>query len=285
MDIAVHITFYYIESRLRYINKILSNLSAIPHNISVFIYSTKKLDFPSVFENVEVKVIHFNFLNLRKGKRFLIGKRGLSRIPSVLRQYIHPYYLTWKNRKYVKRFIDQYDVQIYLEDDISFTNAAFNYWLKYKDMCMDYDYNLGFLRVEVDEDNNKLFCSDLTKTPERIINIGNQLFLLNDHNPYCGFWIYDKEELKKFTESKEWYFKFKEYDIREKSAIGWHGLNMKRYKGTIIPLQVLENNICVTHHECKVHHLTNSYIGHSKVCRVEFPIQLKITTENKVQDV
>lgn len=285
MNIAVHIAFYYIESRLGFINKILLNLSDIPHHIKVFIYSSKMFDLRSPFKNIEVEVIPFRFLNLRIGKKFLIGKGLLnSIIPISLRHYFHPYYLTWKNREYVKRLVDQYDVQIYLEDDIGFTKETFEYWLNYKKACMDHDYNLGFLRVEVDEDNNKLFCSDLTKTPERIIHIENRLFLLNDQNPYCGFWIYDQDELKKFTESKEWGFKFKEYKIREKSAVGWHGRNMKRYKGTVIPLQAMENNTYVTHDDCKVYHLSNRFIGHSKYCRVEFPVRLKMATENKIQE-
>lgn len=71
----------------------------------------------------------------------------------------------------MKKIIDQYDVQIYLEDDIGFTNTVFEYWLNYKDVCLDHDYNLGFLRIEIDAGNNKLFCSDLTKVPERTIHI------------------------------------------------------------------------------------------------------------------
>jgi hypothetical protein len=280
MDIAVHITFYYIDSRLQYINKILKNLSAIPHNIETFIYSNKKVDLHSTFENMEVKVIQFNFLNNKRREKSIYRY-----IPFIPKRYVDPLYLTWKNRKYVKRLIDQYDIQIYLEDDIGFTNKTFEYWLNYKDTCINNDYTLGFLRFEVDKDNNRLFCTDLPKTPKKIINIENQLFLLNDINPYCGFWIYDKKELKKFTRSKEWRFKFKEYGIREKAAIGWHGVNMKRYKGTVIPLQVLQNNTYVIHDDCKIHHFPNNYIGHTVLCTVEFPIQLKVTTENIIHSV
>jgi hypothetical protein len=281
MNIAVHVTFYYIESRLEYINRIIKNLSGISHNIRVFIYSNRKFDLYPAFENIEIEVVPFNFLddsrNLKSLYRF---------IPLALKQHIDPYYLAWKNRACVERLIDQYDAQIYLEDDIGFTNKTFEYWMKYKDVCIRNDFNLGFLRFEVDEDNNKLFCTDLSKVPQKIINIEKQLFLLNDINVYCGFWIYDKKELKEFTKTEEWSFKFKKYKkykVREKSAIGWHGVNMKRYQGTVIPLQLLQNNTYVIHNDCKVHHFPNNYIGHGWYCSVEFPIRLKLKSEDMMK--
>jgi hypothetical protein len=282
MDIAVHITFYYIESRLKYINRVLRNLSAIPHNIKVFIYSNKKFDLPSNFGNIKIEVVPFKFLDNRRKLKSLYRF-----IPLMLKQHVDPFYLAWKNRDYVERLIDRYDAQIYLEDDIGFTNKTFEYWVNYKDVCISNNYNLGFLRFEVDEDNNKLFCTDLSKAPQKIIDIGNQLFLLNDVNVYCGFWIYDKHELKKFVKTDEWHFdfkKYKKYKTREKSAIGWHGANMKRYRGTVIPLKLLKDNIYIIHDGCKVHHFPNNYIGHNYYCSVEFPIQLEAATENIVQN-
>jgi hypothetical protein len=279
MDIAAHVTFYYIESRLKYINRVLQNLSAIPHNIKVFIYSNKKFDLSSNFENIEIDVVPFNFLDNRRRLKSLYRF-----VPLTLKQHVDPYYLTWKNRKHVKALIDRYDVQIYLEDDIGVTNKTFEYWKNFKDACISSDFNLGFLRFEVDEDNNKLFCTDLSKAPQKIIDIGDQLFLLNDVNVYCGFWIYDKEELMKFVKTSEWDFRFNRYDVREKSGIGWHGVDMTRYRGTVIPLIKLENNTYVVHDDCKVHHFPNNYIGHKYYCAVEFPFQLKAVTENIIQN-
>jgi hypothetical protein len=273
MNIAVHIAFYYIESRLQYLEKILKNLSTIPHDIKVFIYSNKNFDLSSSFENIEVGVIPYNFLDDTRRLKSLYKF-----IPSMLKHYVDPYYLTWKNRAYVKGLIEQYDIQIYMEDDIGFTNNTFNYWIDYKDICINNDFNLGFLRVEADKDN-RLFCTDLFKSPTKIISIENQLFLLNDINVYCGFWIYDKKELKSFTKTDEWRFdfkKYKQYRTREKSAIGWHGVNMKRYQGTVIPLQFFQDNTYVIHDDCKVHHFPNNYIGNGYYCSAEFPIRIKI---------
>ena len=67
-------------------------------------------------------------------------------------------------------------------------------------------------------------------------------------NSNSSFWIYDKNEFKKFTNTKYWRFDYTWKTIsgvwltREMAAVGWHGENMggegsmNRYKATIIPL-------------------------------------------------
>jgi len=275
MDIAIHITFYYIENRIEYIKRILQNLSAIPHNIKVFIYSNRRFNLISNYRNIDIELIPFIFLDNRRRLKFLYRF-----IPLFFRQHIDPYYLAWKNRIYVKGLIDRYDVQIYMEDDIGFTNDSFKYWMEYKEICKKNNFNLGFLRFEVDVNNNRLLCTDLCRAPRKTVNIDDQLFLLNDVNVYCGFWIYDREELKKFVETREWDFKFNRYDVREKAAIGWHGVDMTRYKGTVIPLKITANNTYVIHDGCKVHHFPNNYVGHRYYCSVEFPIKLVAAAED-----
>jgi hypothetical protein len=184
------------------------------------------------------------------------------------------------NRNYIQELLKDYDIQIYLEDDIDFKNHNLEYWLNYKDKCIENDYNLGFLRYEVDVSSGKLLSSDLFEKPTRVIKIDNQSFLFNDINPYYGFWIYDRSELTKFVESKYWqpdplvYDGKDIYGTREISAIGWHGLNMTRYKGTVLPLQETGAGLHVVHPDCQVHHLPNNYIGHPLFCKVEFPIQV-----------
>jgi hypothetical protein len=50
------------------------------------------------------------------------------------------------------------------------------------------------------------------------------------------------------------------YDIREKSAVGLHGMKSHWYKYSIIPIidkQVID--------ECKVYHLTNNYHNENSI--------------------
>ena len=184
---------------------------------------------------------------------------------------VHPFYLTWENRKYVEKNIDNFDVQICLEDDIGFNAAAFEYWLRYKDICMRNNYNLGFLRTEMNATGEQ-YITDLTVKLNTVKAMEDQQFLVNDNNAYCGFWIYDKKELKEFIKTKEWKFNFNGYGIREKSAIGWHGIGMKRYKGTLIPLEKNQQGLYETPAGCGIHHIPNNYIGPEVFCKIKFPI-------------
>ena len=80
-------------------------------------------------------------------------------------------------------------------------------------------------------------------------------------------WIYDKKEFKSFVKSKFWNLNnwsglnpfatnVKILGTREKSSVGWHALNMDRYKATIIPLK--DNSV---KKECLLIHASNKYIS------------------------
>ncbi len=260
--IAAHITFFYDKKRLRYLKEVVANLLEIDADLHIFIYTNKEFTNFQKFKNVKLLVYSYTSKGVKFPYKSIFNKLGI-------KSMIHPYYLTWENRKIVEKEIDNYDIQIYLEDDIKFTKDNLNYWLEHNETVSEKGYNLGFLRVEFDGEEK--FMSDLDKPLINIITIDKKKYILNDINPYCGFWIYSKEELNAFVKSKEWRFKFKNYGKREKSAIGWHGTGMDKYKGTIIPLTE-ENNRYVTKNDCTVHHLPNSYLNHHAFCSVNFPL-------------
>lgn len=272
MNIGVHITHHYDEARVKYLDQVLFNLSAIPHDLDVFIYSNSDLPLIQDFSNIKIRLIKSKFHDFYGSRRFLSLIKTFSHKSFVsIAQHVHPYYLTWVNRKFVLQAVDQFDVQVYLEDDLGFTRTTLEYWQKYYPFCISNDYNLGFLLIEKDVEN-KLFCPGLWEAPTTIVNLQGRPFLLNNVNPYCAFWIYDREELKEFTKSREWNFQFKGYGVRERSAIGWHGIGMERYKGTIIPLLTMDDGSLSVDPDCAVHHLPNNYLGHDYFCKVEFPI-------------
>lgn len=260
MKIAAHVTFYFVENRLQYLRKVIENLEQLPHDVMIYIYSNVPLDDFIQSKKVIVKVFPY-----RKSK--ILGYNKGIWNPLGMTRFVHPYHLAWENRKIVTRIINDYDAQIYLEDDIGFTNENLNYWLAYKDVCMEHSYNLGFFRIEKDL-SNQVFITDPDTIPTKQVKIKDQHFIVNDVNPYCGFWIYDRVELLKFVKSKEWNFNFKGLAIREKSAIGWHGLMMNRYLGTILPITI-ENEKKMLLKECLVHHLPNNYIDHYAHCRIK----------------
>jgi hypothetical protein len=260
MKIAAHITFYFVESRLKYLQKVVDNLELLPHNVNIFIYCNEDITDLIKSSKVAVKVYHYKKSKILGYNNGIWNSLGMTK-------FVHPYYLSWENRKFIPNIVDDYDIQIYLEDDIAFTNENLNYWLSFKDICLKHHYNLGFLRIEEDS-SNQIYVTDPDTIPAKLITIEDQPFLINDINPYCGFWIYDRVELAQFIKSKEWSFKFKGLPIREKSAIGWHGLMMNRYVNTILPVS-LENDKKLLSKECLVHHLPNNYIDHSVHCQIK----------------
>ena len=274
MNIAVHIAFYYVPERLDFIRRTLQALAAAPHRITVFVYSNRRFVLEPPDPAMTVHVMRHRFLNVRLGRRFLIGKGVLQALlPPPVQHYFHPYYLTWKNRPVVRRHLDRFDVQLYLEDDLAFSAANLDYWLAYKDLCRRNGYNLGFLRVEEDP-RGRRYCTDLTRPLATRVELEGRPFLLNDVNPYCGLWIYDRDELGRFVRSPEWAFRFRPYKIREKSAVGWHGRGMGRYKGTVLPLVPSDRGGYVVPSAAAVPHLSNRFIGHGRYCTVRFPLRV-----------
>ncbi len=275
MNLGVHITFYYVENRLQYLKKVIEGIESIDAEKTIFVYSNRDFKLDEHHENVKIIVHDFarkNNNKLHSIHRFYyqtLLKLGLTKL-------VHPFYLAWVNRKYVEKYIENFDVQMYIEDDIYFNSNTFDYWLENKDICLKNNYNLGFLRIEKDNKTNNEYSTDLFKPLDRIVDLDDTKFLLNDINPYCGFWIYEKSELKKFIKSSEWKFKFKNYRIRERSAIGWHGFKMDRYKGTLVPLEEKGNNFYQCNENSSVHHMPNNYIGNEVFCQVKFPLEIKL---------
>jgi hypothetical protein len=160
---------------------------------------------------------------------------------------------------------DKYEIFIFGEDDIIFSKKNFNYWLKYKDLCIRNNYNLGFLRTEVKRKSNLLYSTDQVSKIKYHVNLYKKKFVKLE-NSNSSFWIYDKNEFQKFTQTKYWRFDWKWVTIsgvlliREMAAVGWHGENMggegsmNRYKATIIPLNNHKLN-----KNAFIKHLSNKY--------------------------
>ena len=174
----------------------------------------------------------------------------------------NPYRLTWKYRSLMESQKNNFDYYIYSEDDTLFNKKNFKYWLKLK---KDYDkknYNVGFIRTERSPRDNSLWTTDQFVQLDEYVIINNKKHIVLK-NPYFAMWIYDKREFSKFVRSKFWNLNkwrglnsfTKLYD-REKSAVGWHGLNMDRYVATIIPLK---NNSIIK--SSLIIHASNKYVS------------------------
>jgi len=246
VKIAVHICSFNgdkYKERFIFLKKIVKNYFEINKNIKIFIHTNK------VSKKYKINKVKYIVHGLRNE---------------------NPFYLAWKCRPIIEKQKNQYDYFVYSEDDILFSKKNFSFWLKHKALCIENNYNLGFLRIE--DKNKKQFSTDLIDNIKYKIKINQKKFVVNNVNNYCALWIYDKKELSKFINTKFWKFKWKGkniyafYGIREMSAIGWHGKNMQRYKATIIPLLKKKLNPgCYIKHLSNNHALSNHPVGFGSI--------------------
>ena len=215
--LSIHIPFFVGENfskKIKNLELVCKNYQKISKKTEIYIHTNKHIKFNY---KKKINIICHNLTN------------------------INPFKLTWLCRKLMFQQKNKFDIFIYGEDDIIFSRKNFNYWLKYKDICIDSNFNLGFLRVEKNLKNKKLYSTDQIKKIKFYLKIKNILFAKLESS-YCALWIYDKDEFSKFIKSKYWNFNFNLESIsgsqltREMSAYGWHAPSMDRYNASIIPL-------------------------------------------------
>lgn len=229
MKIAIHISFFFMIDRLKYINRIIAETDTYKLPADIFIHTNKQ------------DLTITNFHTYKNGTISIIW-HDLSKID--------PHLLTWKCRDLLKNQKNEYDIFMYIEDDILVPYNAIQYWIKYHPKLIQNNFNLGFLRIEIK--NGEEYMTDITRRFSTFTNIESMEYCVNNINPYCAFWIYDKNEFHKFVNSKYYDIKnIKKYGTRESSAIGYTPF----YNGTLIPL--------VNHEldpDCRIYHLPNNYV-------------------------
>jgi hypothetical protein len=268
MKITKHITLFYLKEKTEYINKIIDETNQYGYITDIFIHTNVTEINKDTFHEYTNGTITFLYHDLSN---------------------IDPYFLTWKSRDLMKEQKDIYDAFIYIEDDILVPFTAIQYWVKYNTKLIDHNYNLGFVRIETNAEGVE-YITDLWKTDdvfikdprfegpiERVVVLDGETFALNSKNPYCAFWIYNKDEFHKFVNSK--YYDINNvsgYDMRAASAVGLHGLETEWYKGTLIPL--VEGNKLAK--ECKIYHLSNRFVidASSPFATIRFEDAVELTT-------
>ena len=251
MKITKHIYFYYLTDRIIYINNIIDETNKYEYTTDIFIH-TNNIDLQEEmfnnYTNGYIKIIYHDLSN------------------------IHPFYLTWKCRDLLQQQQHEYDIFIYIEDDILVPYKAIKYWLEYNEKLIKMNYNLGFVRIEVE--NNIEYITDICVKLDNIINLNEEIYCVNDKNPYCAFWIYNKNEFNNFVNSKYYNINnISDYGIREQSAIGLHGTSTDWYKNTLIP--IINNKLI---EECKIYHMPNNYVLDKNTCfaKIKFDEVLKL---------
>ncbi len=236
--ISVHIPYFFDskkKSQVKNFNKVCKSFLNISKNTKIFVHTNKKNK-----NKKNIKFISYKFKD------------------------DHPYKLTWYPRKLMEKQKNNFDIFIYCEDDLLFTKKNFNYWLKYKDIFLKNNYNVGFVRVEVNKKDKLMYTADQVSKSKFFVEINSKKYLVIS-NPHCAFWIYDKNEFNEFVKTKFYKFEWKWITksgillSREMASHGWYGTNMNgidmnRYKATIIPFK--KNHI---DKDSLVRHLSDTY--------------------------
>ena len=233
MRITKHITFFYNESRIVHINRIISETNNYEIPTDIFIHTNNKeltINEFDEYTNGSINIISHDLTN------------------------VHPFYLTWSHRDLMMSQQNDYDIFIYIEDDMLVPYKAIKYWLEYNEKLIELNYNLGFVRIEVENDVEYIVDLQREKFNTTII-LQDTKFCVNNINPYCAFWIYNKNEFGRFVSSNYYNIgNIINYEIREASAIGLHGLPRYWYTDTVIP--IINNKLT---DDCKIYHLPNNY--------------------------
>lgn len=245
MSICIHIPFYNPEpDRLEGYRK-LTRYDYLKENIK----SLKNLSSSTdIFINT-----HNNFLDDKKLDAKII-------VHKLSKENLEKGKLTWLTRKNMALFQDQYDYFIYIEHDIRFTKSNFEYWKFYNKNLKEKKLNLGFLIYEKNNEDNTKYCIHIPTKINKILEMQNQQFAINDIENYCCFWIYEKKLFKKFINSKYWNLNLEitnyrhRYGNTERVALGLHALNFDYFKATVIPL--INNRL---DKRCFIEHMTNNY--------------------------
>ena len=249
--ICKHITFFYTEKskdeRLGYINRIIDEVHKYRYTTDVFIHTN--VDFSK-------DLLHKNM----NGYMYII-------VHDLTGE--NPFKLAWKCRDLLKKQRDEYDIFMYVEDDILVYNDALEYWFENKDKLLRNGFNLGFTRIEIDENGVEYASDFIEKLGNFLVEIEGTLYLINNRFPYCAFWVYDKSELNKWINTELFNPEnILGYDIREQSAVGLHGLCSYWYKTTVFPY--INHNL---HSKCKIHHMSNSYLHNVDMPNAKIPFQ------------
>ena len=186
LNIAVTITFFYDEKKIRYLKEVCKNLYSISNNCNIFVITNSISDkqkkiLLNKIKNKNTKLkIHIHII------KNLINNRLLPwcHIPLMKNLY--------KNKKY-SHFL-------YLEDDISLSKDNILYWLDARKFLKKINLIPGFIRTEEDKKTKDIYTVDFTSTNKSKflpkIKIDEDLCFINYKFPYQGMYFYDRELMK-----------------------------------------------------------------------------------------
>jgi hypothetical protein len=244
--LLVCVTFFFVEERLRYLDRIAAHFAELARQVSVAVI-TNRADEPS----------------LRKIGAVLAGK-GFDfqiRTPMMIG---HPYLLPWFHFDIVRAHIAEGVTShfMYLEDDLLVTRRNIEYWMRGREMLRAANLVPSFLRVEQKDSDARFFSTDVTKRlglsylPQ--LKVSDEYTFLSLPQPYQGSYLLDRDLMLEHLSGASSNPDFGSWPIREKAAQGVTLLNVPRgfHSRNLVGYRLRERRI---DQDCLIHHTPNTY--------------------------
>ena len=260
-SILICIAFHYSEdkpNRLWFLHQTILN---IIHNY--------KMDFHIIVDTNEEIVC--KYLERYKGK-----------VTVVVNEYlIHPYHLVWMHRNHILNNMNEYDVFMYLEDDIIVPYESILDFLEKIDYMYP-SYIPCYERLEW-SNSKKCFVALDIHTVEKvkkkdIIHINGKRFF-TPKLPYHGFWILPCKYLQKevdqnFLNLSIYREHASSYPLGPPSLDFAHDITKGKCDGFLnkIPLFELNENNKISN-KCLVYHISNNYSDNTESHFGKIPIE------------
>lgn len=256
LNVYACITFFYQQKRLPYLGRVLRSLcSWLCSNIEIVII-------------VNYEVSEESLKSLKSVINTYLSGRVTIKI-HLSNQLEDNFYLTWVHKELMQSAYHstspQYDIFLYLEDDIELSWVNLLYWLEFLPILKKNQLIPGFVRVEQRLKDGMWMSADATARNYfdrmKSIKLGEYQFI-NLAKPYQGFWMLDRELMAEHINSPSFHkddsLKTSKMGIRERAAMGLLYENIPEGFGSryVVPMEKDRKHI---EWFATVHHLPNTY--------------------------
>lgn len=179
--LAAVIGFFYDENKLATLFEVCESLEKITNENEIYILTNTKSS------------IHQEKI-----------KKGLNEKVKIIpiNEIVHNRLLPWYHINVMKELYNNKEIThfLYLEDDILINKSNFTYWLNSRKILKKFNLIPGFVRTEINQNDNEIYAVDFTKENNILklpkIKINKSYEFVSHKFPYQGMYLYDRELMK-----------------------------------------------------------------------------------------
>ncbi len=183
--LLAHVAFHYVESRTRYLAEIVQN------------FASYELD------RVEV-VIDTNSERVAAFLATCVCPPHVTVRAHVHTTLSHPFGLTWMHRRSMPQRHREFDLFMYLEDDILVPWPAVRAWLADTEALYEQGCLRGFLRVERNLKDQLVATDWMTRLRNPLFRDIGGVRYIHPRYPYQAFWLATASQLDDFMKLPIW---------------------------------------------------------------------------------